>query len=109
MQLLGKNIQNSIELKCVVTKIKNSPDELGRKFEMAEESVSFSTGQQNTLKEQRKRWKKSQKSLKGKHSCGETLSSYVYTKWRWRRGEGRGDKFEEIMTENFADLMKNNL
>ena len=45
MQLLGKNIQNSIELKCIVTKIKNSLDELGRKFEMAEESVSFSTGQ----------------------------------------------------------------
>ena len=47
------------------TKIQNSLDELGRKFEMAEESVSFSTGQQNTLREQRKRWKKSQKSLKG--------------------------------------------
>ena len=32
-------------VKMYSTKIQNSLDELGRKFEMAEESVSFSTGQ----------------------------------------------------------------
>ena len=55
------------------------------------------------------REKDGRKVRRASKACGETLRSYVYTKWRLRRGEERGDKFEEIMAENFPDLVKNNL
>ena len=55
------------------------------------------------------RGKDGRKVRRASKACGETLSSYVYTKWKLRRGEGRGDKFEEIMAENLPDLTKNNL
>ena len=87
--IIRKNRQNSIELKCIVTKIKKSLDELGRNFEMAEESV-ISVQVDRMLS--KSRGKDGRKVRRASKACGETLSSYVYTKWRLRRGEGRNLK-----------------
>ena len=51
-----------------------------------------------------KRWKKSQKSLKG--LWGNIKFICIH---KMETEERRGEKFEEIMAENLPDLTKNNL
>lgn len=77
-------------------------------LEMAEESVSFSTGQQNTVREQKKDGRKVRKSLKG--LWGNIKFICIHKVETEGEEEEEMERFEEIMAKKgFPDLMKNNL